>query len=75
MIFLFNVYFLFSCRTTTSDEIITQSMALPLNTPAQVALFSDKTVENCLQIYFNKTYNTKMNIESRETTIDVVLLK
>ncbi len=38
-------------------------MTLPFNTPAQVALFSDNTVENCLQTYFNQTNNTKLNIE------------
>jgi hypothetical protein len=38
-------------------------MALPINTPAQAALFSDKTVENCLQTYFNKTYSIKLNFE------------
>lgn len=38
-------------------------MTLPFYTPAQVALFSDNTVENCLQTYFNQTYNTKLNIE------------
>jgi len=63
LIFLFDVYFSFSCRTTTSDEIITQVMTLSLDTPAQVALFSEKTVENCLQTYFDQTYHTKLNIE------------
>jgi hypothetical protein len=38
-------------------------MILPINTPAQAALFSDKTVENCLQTYFNKTYSIKLNFE------------
>jgi hypothetical protein len=38
-------------------------MALPMNTPAQIALFADKTFEKCLQIYFNKTYSTKIDIE------------
>ncbi len=34
-----------------------------MNTPAQIALFADKTFEKCLQIYFNKTYSTKIDIE------------
>jgi hypothetical protein len=38
-------------------------MTLTINTPAQAALFSDKIVENCLQIYFKKTYSIKLNFE------------
>ena len=34
-----------------------------MNTPAVVALFTDRAVENRLQIYFNQTYSTKFNIE------------
>jgi hypothetical protein len=54
---------LFPCRTITGGEVITQNITLPINTPAQIALFADKPFENHLQIYFNKTYNTKLNIE------------
>jgi hypothetical protein len=43
--------------------MITESMALSIYTPAQEALFSDKTVQNYLHVYFNKTYNTNVNIE------------
>lgn len=39
-------------------------MSLPNHTPAQIALFADKTFENCLQTYFDETYNIKINIES-----------
>jgi hypothetical protein len=38
-------------------------MRLPINTPAQAALFSDKKVENCLQTYFKKTYSIELNFE------------
>ncbi len=38
-------------------------MILPFNTPAQIALFSDKIFENYLQTYFDDTYLIKLNIE------------
>lgn len=52
------------CRVTTSDNIVTKSMALPICTPAQKALFADKTFEIRLETYFNKIYDIKVNIES-----------
>ncbi len=34
-----------------------------MNTPAQIALFADKTFEKCLQTWFNKSYGTNLTIE------------
>ncbi|CAF1000281.1 unnamed protein product [Rotaria sordida] len=56
-------------KPIVSDEMITKSVALPFNTPAPVALFTNKTFECYLQTYFNKNFNAKLNIE-RSTDIN-----
>jgi hypothetical protein len=57
------IYSLLFVRPTSDLEIVTKSVTLPINTPAQTALFAEKAFENRLRTYFDKTYNVKMNIE------------
>ena len=56
---------------------VTKTIALPINTPAQEALFNDKTVKNYLQIHFNQIYDTKIYIElktnnNKSHTVEIV---
>ncbi|CAF1335504.1 unnamed protein product [Rotaria sp. Silwood1] len=50
-------------RPIVSDDITHKIVTLTFNNSAQVALFTDKTFQNCLQTYFNKNYCAKLDME------------
>jgi hypothetical protein len=56
---------------------VTKTIALPINTPAQEALFNDKTAKNYLQNYFHQIYHTEIYVErktnnNKSHTVEIV---